>query len=260
MDKSFPDKTESLNHTLQDRVAVVTGASRGIGRAVARAMASAGANVMINYVSRAEEALAVASEIAALGRKAEVCQANVARPAEANRLIDAALSSFGRIDVLVNNAGITRDALLLRMKDEDWDAVIEVNLKGAFNCTRAVAKPMVKARWGRIINISSVVGLMGNAGQANYAAAKAGLIGFTKAVARELGPRNITVNAVAPGFILTEMTFGLPEGVKQRLSERIALGRLGEPEEVADVIIFLCGDAGRYITGQVLSVDGGMLL
>lgn len=260
MDKSSPKEFEFFNAILKGRVAVVTGASRGIGRAVAKAMASAGADVMINYVARAENALAVAEEIAAMGRKAEVCRANVARPEEANHLIDAALSSFGRIDILVNNAGITRDGLLLRMKDEDWDAVIEVNLKGAFNCTRAVAKPMVKARWGRIINISSVIGLMGNAGQANYAAAKAGLIGFTKAVARELGPRNITVNAVAPGFILTEMTAGLPEEVKQRLSERIALGRLGEPEEVADVVVFLCGEAGRYISGQVLSVDGGMLL
>ncbi|RJX20954.1 MAG: 3-oxoacyl-[acyl-carrier-protein] reductase [Ammonifex sp.] len=245
---------------LSGKVGVVTGASRGIGRAVAKALAASGADVMINYVSRAEDALAVAAEIESMGRRAVLFQADVSRPDEANNLIENALSSFGRLDILVNNAGITRDALLLRMKDEDWDAVVNVNLRGAFNCTRAAARPMVKARWGRIINISSVIGLMGNAGQANYAAAKAGLIGFTKAAARELGPRNITVNAVAPGFIRTEMTAGLPEGVKERLSERIILGRLGEPEEVAEVVVFLAGDAARYITGQVLSVDGGMVL
>jgi 3-oxoacyl-[acyl-carrier protein] reductase len=215
---------------------------------------------MINYVSRAQDALTVAADVEAMGRRAVLFQADVSRPEEANRLVENALSSFGRLDILVNNAGITRDALLLRMKDEDWEAVVNVNLTGAFNCTRAAARSMIKARWGRIINISSVIGLMGNAGQANYAAAKAGLIGFTKAAARELGPRNITVNAVAPGFIRTEMTAGLSDAVKERLSERVILGRLGEPEEVADAVVFLAGDAARYITGQVLSVDGGMVL
>ncbi len=245
---------------LSGKVGVVTGASRGIGGAVARAFAASGADVMINYVSRAQDALTVAADVEAMGRRAVLFQADVSRPEEANRLVENALSSFGRLDILVNNAGITRDALLLRMKDEDWEAVVNVNLTGAFNCTRAAARSMIKARWGRIINISSVIGLMGNAGQANYAAAKAGLIGFTKAAARELGPRNITVNAVAPGFIRTEMTAGLSDAVKERLSERVILGRLGEPEEVADAVVFLAGDAARYITGQVLSVDGGMVL
>lgn len=245
---------------LSGRVAVVTGGSRGIGRAVALALGRAGADVLVNYVSRAGEAEAVAAEIEALGRRAKAFQADVSRPEEAAALIDFALSDFGKVDILVNNAGVTRDSLLLRMKDEDWDTVLQVNLTGAFNCTRAAARAMTKARWGRIINISSVVGLTGNAGQANYAAAKAGLIGFTKAVAKELGSRNITVNAVAPGFILTEMTAGLSGEVQKRLGERIALGRFGEPEEVADVVVFLAGQAARYVTGQVVRVDGGMAL
>ncbi|MGQ9512546.1 3-oxoacyl-[acyl-carrier-protein] reductase [Thermodesulfitimonas sp.] len=245
---------------LNGRVAIVTGGSRGIGKATALALARAGADVVINYVSRASEAEAVVAEVKGLGRGAAAYRADVSQAGEAAALIDFALSTFGRLDVLVNNAGITRDGLLLRMKDEDWDAVVGVNLRGAFNCTRAAARAMVKARWGRIINISSVIGLTGNAGQANYAAAKAGIIGFTKAVARELGSRNITVNAVAPGYIVTEMTAGLPEGVKERLRERIALGRFGEPEEVANVVVFLASDLARYITGQVIVVDGGMTL
>lgn len=245
---------------LNDRIAVVTGASRGIGRAVAEALARAGAGVVVNYTSRADDAAAVAAGIKASGGCAEVFQADVSRPDQAAALVDFAVSTFGRLDILVNNAGITRDSLLLRMKDEDWDAVIGVNLKGAFNCARAAARIMMKARWGRIINISSIVGLVGNAGQANYAAAKAGLVGFTKAVARELGSRNITVNAVAPGYIRTEMTAGLPEAVKKQLQERIVLGRLGEPEEVANLVVFLASDLAGYITGQVFVIDGGMAL
>ncbi|MEW6771482.1 MAG: 3-oxoacyl-[acyl-carrier-protein] reductase [Bacillota bacterium] len=245
---------------LNDRIAVITGASRGIGRAVAEALARAGAGVVLNYASRAEDALAVAAGIRDCGGRAEVFQADVSRPDQAAALVDFAVSAFGRLDILVNNAGITRDSLLLRMKDEDWDAVIGVNLKGAFNCARAAARIMMKARWGRIINISSIVGLVGNAGQANYAAAKAGLVGFTKAVARELGSRNVTVNAVAPGYIRTEMTAGLPEAVKKQLQERIVLGRLGEPEEVANLVVFLASDLAGYITGQVIVIDGGMAL
>lgn len=245
---------------LNDRIAVVTGASRGIGRAVAEALARAGAGVVVNYTSRADDAVAVAAGIKASGGRAEVFQADISRPDQAAALVDFAVSAFGRLDILVNNAGITRDSLLLRMKDEDWDAVIGVNLKGAFNCARAAARIMMKARWGRIINISSIVGLVGNAGQANYAAAKAGLVGFTKAVARELGSRNVTVNAVAPGYIRTEMTAGLPEAVKKQLQERIVLGRLGEPEEVANLVVFLASDLAGYITGQVIVIDGGMAL
>lgn len=245
---------------LNGRVALVTGASRGIGKATALALARAGANVVVNCVSRLAEAEAVVAEIEALGQKAAAYRADVSQVEEAQALVDFTLATFGRLDILVNNAGITRDSLLLRMRDEDWDAVLGVNLRGTFNCTRAAARPMVKARWGRIINISSVIGLTGNVGQANYAAAKAGIIGFTKAVARELGSRNITVNAVAPGYIVTEMTGGLPEEIKERLRERIALGRFGVPEEVADVVVFLASEMARYITGQVIVVDGGMTI
>jgi 3-oxoacyl-[acyl-carrier protein] reductase len=245
---------------LDGRTALVTGASRGIGRAVALALAKTGANVVINYVSNARAGQKVAGEAERAGARVLLFQADVSRPEEAAELVQAGVDEFGRLDILVNNAGITRDNLLMRMQDEDWDAVLNVNLKGAFNTTRAALRYMLKARYGRIINISSIIGLRGNAGQANYAAAKAGLIGLTKSVAREIGSRNITVNAVAPGFILTEMTDKLPQEVRERMISEIPLGRFGTPEDVAALITFLASEAAGYITGQVIAVDGGMAI
>ncbi len=245
---------------LNGRAAIVTGSSRGIGRAIALALARAGADVLVNYTGREAEAGAVVDGIKAMGRRALAFRANVSSPDEAAGMVAAALENFGRLDILVNNAGITRDNLIPRIREEDWDAVLSVNLKGAFNCIKAAVRPMLKARWGRIINISSVVGVSGNAGQANYAASKAGLIGITKSAAREFGSRNITVNAVAPGFIVTEMTGGLPEEVKNRMLAETPLGRLGTPEEVASVVVFLAGEDASYITGQVIMVDGGMAM
>ncbi|TEB05516.1 3-oxoacyl-(acyl-carrier-protein) reductase FabG [Pelotomaculum schinkii] len=243
---------------LSDRVAIITGASRGIGRAIALAMAKAGADVVVNYARNDAAAAEVADLIRAAGRRALLFKADVADPEAAEDLIKAAQNEFGRVDILVNNAGINRDNLVLRMKDEDWDAVLSVNLKGAFNCARAAARTMVKNQYGRIINISSVVGLTGNFGQANYAAAKAGLLGLTKALAKELCSRNITVNAVAPGFINTEMTAGLPEKVTEKLLAQIPMKRFGEPEDVAGLAVFLATDAAAYITGQTIAADGGM--
>ena len=242
---------------LKEKVAIVTGASRGIGRGVALALAGQGARVVVSARSAAgvDE---VVSAIKAAGGEALGMAADVALAADADRLIGAAVDAFGRIDILVNNAGITRDGLLLRMKDEDWDAVLDTNLKGAFLCTRAVAKVMSKQRYGRIINISSVVGEMGNPGQANYCASKAGLIGLTKSVARELARRNVTVNAVSPGFIVTDMTDALPEATRQELASQVPLGRLGDVDDIAQAILFLASDAAGYITGQVLGVNGGM--
>lgn len=245
---------------LSGKVAVVTGASRGIGRAVAVELAKNGASVVVNYAGNAVAAEETASTIRGLGSEALVVGTNVADQDQVNDMIKQTLNKFGRIDILVNNAGITRDNLLPRMREDDWDNVINVNLKGAYNCARAVMRPMLKARWGRIINISSVVGLYGNPGQANYAAAKAGLIGFSKSLARELGSRNITVNAVAPGYIATDMTAGLPEEAKTQMLSSVALGRLGTPEEIASVVAFLAGNAAGYITGQVIVVDGGMTM
>ena len=241
-------------------VALITGAARGIGRAIALALARPGLTIYLNDISLGEEAARTQKDVAAKGAEAKLIEFNVADFVQVQQGIDEIVKESGRLDLLVNNAGITRDNLILRMKEEEWDAVLAVNLKGAYNCIRAVSKTMVKQRFGRIINLSSVVGVMGNAGQANYVASKAGLIGLTKSVARELGSRNITVNAVAPGFIQTEMTESLPEKVKAEMMAQIPLGRFGTPEEVAQAVVFLASEAATYITGQVLHINGGMLM
>ena len=245
---------------LENQVVLVTGGSRGIGKSVALACAREGARVIINYAGNVNAAEETVKEITDLGQKCLAVQADISKLADVERLIEEATAEFGKIDVLVNNAGITRDGLLMRMKEEDWDAVIETNLKGVFLCTKAVIRGMMKQRSGRIINMTSVVGVMGNAGQANYAAAKAGVIGFTKSTAKELASRGITVNAIAPGFIHSDMTAILPESVKEEMVKAIPIGRMGEADEVADTVIFLASNSARYITGQVIHVDGGMVM
>jgi len=244
--------------SMTGRVALVTGASRGIGRAIALALAARGASVVA--AAREDHAGAVANEIRASGGQAEAATLDVTDAQAVEATVAAALARFGRLDVLVNNAGIARDQLMLRMKREDWDAVLATNLTAAFTCAQAVLKPMVKQRSGRIVNITSVVGQAGNAGQANYAASKAGLIGFTKALALEVASRNITVNAVAPGLIETDMTRAISDGAHEAWAERIPLKRLGTPEDVAAAVVFLTSDEAAYITGQVLAVNGGMYL
>ena len=239
---------------------MVTGAARGIGRCIALALAQPGSTLYLNDVVLGEEADRTRQEVEDKGAVARLVEFDVADAGAVNRGVEQILQESGRLDILVNNAGITRDNLILRMKEAEWDAVLGVNLKGAFNCIKAVSKPMLKQRQGRIINISSVVGVMGNPGQANYVAAKAGLIGLTKSVARELASRNITVNAVAPGFIQTEMTEALPEATKELMLSQIPLGRFGTPEEVAQAVGFLASEAATYITGQVIQVNGGMLM
>ena len=245
---------------VDNKVALITGASRGIGRATALELAKAGAKIVINYAGNAAAAQEVLKAIQDMGGQAIAVQANIAVAAEVDELIEKTVAAFGSIDILVNNAGITRDTLLMRMKEADWDAVLDTNLKGVFLCTKAVAKLMMKQRSGKIINMTSVVGLTGNAGQANYAAAKAGVVGFTKSMAKELGSRGITVNAVAPGFIATDMTEVLPDSVKEQMTRTIPLGRPGTPSDVAKAVLFLCSDAAAYITGQTLNVDGGMVM
>jgi len=245
---------------LTGKTALVTGASRGIGRAIALRLAEAGANVVVNYAGSEAAAAETVAMVKERGRDAIMIKANVANADEVQDMFTQALDHFGCVDILVNNAGITRDNLLMRMKEEEWDDVINTNLKGVFNCIKAATRPMMKQRSGRIINITSVVGVLGNPGQANYVAAKAGVIGLTKTTARELASRNITVNAVAPGFIDTDMTAGLPEEVKNAMLGQIPLARLGQPDEIASVVVFLASDAAGYMTGQTLHVDGGMYM
>jgi 3-oxoacyl-[acyl-carrier protein] reductase len=246
--------------SLEGKIAVVTGSARGIGRAIAEVLAERGANVVITD-KNGEMAAATAQEMTAkYGRKIPAFPVDVSDSASVKAMIDQALAEFGRIDILVNNAGTTRDNLIMRMDEADWDLVLSINLKGVFNCSKAVVRPMMKQRYGRIINISSVSGLAGQAGQANYSASKAGVIGLTKALARELGSRQITVNAVAPGFIPTDLTKDLPAELKESSLSGIPIGRWGTPEEIAYAVAFLASDQAAYITGHVLSVDGGMVM
>ena len=247
---------------LENKVALVTGASRGIGAGIAKKLAAEGADIVINYVGEANlaDAQALQKELEALGRRVLLIDANVADFNAAAAMVDEAVAKLGRIDILVNNAGINRDTLLLRMKEEDWDAVLAVDLKGVFNVTKAAVKYMMKQRYGRIISISSVVGVAGNAGQVNYAAAKAGVIGLTKSVAKEVASRNITANAIAPGFIRTPMTAKMPEAAVEAALKTIPLGRMGEAEDIAKAVVFLASEDADYITGQILHVDGGMLM
>ena len=244
---------------LKDKVAIVTGASRGIGEAIARKFCQEGASVMLCSRS-AESVAAIAESLSGESGNAKSTQADISNKADIEALVDLTLQEFDRVDILVNNAGVTRDALFMRMKDEDWDAVIQTNLTGTAYCMRAVTRPMMRQRGGRIINISSVVGIAGNAGQANYAASKAGIIGLTKSVAKELGSRSITVNAITPGFITTDMTEKISEADQQKMLEMIPVGSFGAPEDVAQAALFLASDAARYITGQAIQVDGGMFM
>lgn len=245
---------------LSGKSALVTGASRGIGREIALELAREGADVAVNFAGSEAKAKEVVELIQAMGRKAIAIQANISSGEDVQKMVDETINQFGKLDIMVNNAGITRDQLLMRMKESDWDDVINTNLKGVFLCTKAVTRQMMKQRYGRIINISSIVGVSGNAGQANYVAAKSGVIGLTKTAARELAPRGVTVNAVAPGYISTDMTDQLPEEVKSEMLKQIPLARIGEPKEIAKVVSFLASDDSSYITGQTIHVNGGMYM
>jgi 3-oxoacyl-[acyl-carrier protein] reductase len=246
---------------LSGKVAIVTGSARGIGRAIALKLAGVGADIVLNDIAPAAETLeGVANEVRALDRRVLVATADVSSKDDVNRMVEAAVNTFGRVDILVNNAGVTRDQLLMRMTDEEWDTVLNIDLKSAFLCTRAVVRHMMKQRWGRIVSITSVVGIIGNASQANYSAAKAGIIGLTRSMAKEVGSRGITANAIAPGFIETKMTEQLDEKRKQAFLERIPLGIAGTPRDVAEAVAFLASEEAKYITGQVLNVDGGLAL
>ena len=245
---------------LEGKIALVTGASRGIGRQIAKTLAAKGAFVIVNYNGSAAKAEEVVKEIQAAGGNGQAVQCNVSDFESCKEMLDAVVKEHGHLDILVNNAGITRDNLLMKMSEEDFDAVIQTNLKGVFNCTRHIARQMLKQKSGRIINISSVSGVLGNAGQANYSASKAGVIGLTKSVARELASRGITCNAVAPGFVETEMTAVLPEKTQEELKKQIPLGRAGQVQDIANAVAFLASEEARYITGQVISVDGGMAM
>lgn len=244
---------------LSGKTALVTGGSRGIGRAIALALAGHGASVMVNYVRNAEAARDTVAALQALGVRADAVQGDVAVPDEAVRIVQATIETFGRLDILVNNAGLTRDDLVLRLDRDDWDTVLNTNLRGTFFCTKTALRGMIRQRWGRIINVTSVAGLVGNAGQANYSAAKAGIIGFTKAVAKEVANRNITVNAIAPGFVETEMTRELTEQQREAILRQIPAGRTGRPEDVAPAAVFLASEEAAYVNGHVLTVDGGLV-
>ena len=244
----------------EGRVAVVTGGTRGIGRAIALRLAAEGANVAVSYRSNDDAAEETAEAVRAAGVKCEIFKGDVASPEEVQALFKGVSDVFGRVDILVNNAGITRDNIMMRMKEDEFDKVLRTNLGGTYLCTRAALRPMVRARWGRIVNISSIVGLVGNSGQANYAASKAGIIGFTKSVAREVAQRGITANAVAPGYVETELTGSLPEEVKHQIRSQVPMGRFGEAEDVAEVVAFLVGEGAGYVTGQTIAVDGGMTM
>jgi len=243
---------------LANRVAIVTGSARGIGQAIALKLAEVGATVVVNDIGEAKPLESVAAEIRAMKRQSLAVLADVSSAADAARLVETAVSTYGKVDILVNNAGITRDQLVLRMSEEDWDTVLNVDLKSAFLCTRAVLRHMIKQRWGRIISIASITGEIGNVGQANYASAKAGIIGFTRSIAKEVASRGITANAIAPGAIDTTMTQQLDENQRQEFLKRIPLGYFGSPRDVAEAVAFLASEEARYITGQVLNVDGGM--